>query len=233
MGPGEQMPSEHPIKITRQALSDGTVAKLAAAREDAQTYVASEDELLASRRQLLADDADCSDIWVFGYGSLIFNPVFEHIDKCEARIYGRHRRFCLWTRIGRGTPERPGLVLGLDQGGSCTGLAFRLDPGNAIDELDLLWRREMISMSYQARWVTLHTADGIKRAITFVLVPDRPNYAARMPIETEAEIIASASGFIGHCRDYLFDTVDGLHQYGLRDPYLEKLAGLVKARLAL
>ena len=104
MGPGEQMPSEHPIKITREALSDGTVAKLAAARDDAQTYVASEDELLASRRQLLADDADCSDIWVFGYGSLIFNPVFEHIDKCEARIYGRHRRFCLWTRIGRGTP---------------------------------------------------------------------------------------------------------------------------------
>jgi len=156
MGPGEQMPSEHPIKITREALSDGTVAKLAAARDDAQTYVASEDELLASRRQLLADDADCSDIWVFGYGSLIFNPVFEHVDKCEARIYGRHRRFCLWTRIGRGTPERPGLVLGLDQGGSCTGLAFRLDPGNAIDELDLLWRREMISMSYQARWVTAH-----------------------------------------------------------------------------
>jgi cation transport protein ChaC len=96
------------LKITRESLSSGVVAKMVAQRDD-ETKVASDDELLASRRGVVPDDFDCSNVWVFGYGSLIFNPVIEHTERVNAKIYGNHRRFCLRTRIGRGSPDCPGL----------------------------------------------------------------------------------------------------------------------------
>ncbi|MDA7792243.1 gamma-glutamylcyclotransferase [bacterium] len=227
------MSSNSILKVTRESLANGAVAKMVAERADDTTFVASDDDLLASRRALIPDDFDCQDIWVFGYGSLIFNPVLDHTKKLTARAYGHHRRFCLWTRIGRGSPDCPGLVLALDHGGSCTGVAFKLRPENAISEIDLLWRREMISMAYRARWMRLHTDEGVKTGIAFIALPGRPNYAQPMELDDEAGVIATASGFIGHCRDYLFDTVDGLHNHGIRDRHLENLVAAVKARLAL
>ena len=226
------MTGEKLVRITRENLETGTVARLVAERGDEDTQLATEDELKASRRSMVPDDADCSDLWVFGYGSLIFNPIMEHVDRVRAQIFGHHRRFCLWTRLGRGTPDCPGLVLALDRGGSCTGVAYKLNPANAIAELDLLWRREMITLAYHAHWVRMHTPDGMQRGIGFVSRPDRPNYAAPMPIDSEADVIAAASGFIGPCREYLFDTVEALNAEGFRDPHLEKLVALVKQRLA-
>ena len=226
------MTDEPILKVTRESLASGTIMKMATARNDGAVHIASEDELYASRRQLVPDDADCSDIWIFGYGSLIFNPVIDYVEQLPARIFGNHRRFCLWTRLGRGSPDCPGLVLALDRGGSCTGVGFRLNPETAIAELDLLWRREMITMAYRARWLTLHTPQGQKPAIGFVARPDRPNYAAPMSIEDEAGVIAAASGFIGPCRDYLFDTVAALRENGISDPHLENLTQHVKQRLA-
>ena len=226
------MTDEPILKVTRESLSSGTIMKMANERNDGAVDIATEDQLYASRRQLVPDDADCSDIWIFGYGSLIFNPVVDYVEQSRAQIFGNHRRFCLWTRLGRGSPECPGLVLALDRGGSCTGVGFQLNPKNAIDELDLLWRREMITMAYRARWLTLHTPRGRKRAIGFVARTDRPNYAARMPIEDEAGVIAAASGFIGPCREYLFDTVEALRQNDISDPHLENLTRHVKQRLA-
>jgi cation transport protein ChaC len=137
--------------MTREMLQNWRVASLARERDGADSSIATEDQLLASRRQLIADDADCSDFWVFGYGSLIYNPIIDHTQRAIASIYGYNRRFCLWTKIGRGSPECPGLVLSLDRGGSCRGVAFQLNPQNAIAELDLLWRREMITLAYQPR----------------------------------------------------------------------------------
>jgi len=226
------MTDEPILKVTRESLTSGTIMKMANERNDGAVTIASEDELYASRRQLVPDDADCSDIWIFGYGSLIFNPVIDYVEQSHARIFGNHRRFCLWTRLGRGSPDCPGLVLALDRGGSCTGVGFRLNPETAISELDLLWRREMITMSYRARWLTLHTPKGRKPALGFVARPDRPNYASPMPIEDEAGVIAAASGFIGPCRDYLFDTVTALRENGISDPHLENLTRHVKQRLA-
>ena len=220
------------LKITRESLSTGVVKKMVAER-DGETKIASDDELLGSRREVVPDDFDCSNVWVFGYGSLIFNPVIEHTERVNAKIYGNHRRFCLRTRIGRGSPDCPGLVLALDRGGSCAGVAFKLNPETAIAELDLLWRREMITLAYNARWVKLHTNKGVKTGIAFVSIPAHQNYAPPMSLHSEAEIIAAASGFIGPCRDYLFDTVAGLHEHGIRDKYLENLVTAVKARLAL
>ena len=225
--------SDGPIlKVTRESLRSGTIRKMASERNDGAVNIASDAELHASRRRLVPDDADCSDIWIFGYGSLIFNPVVDYVEQSQARIFGNHRRFCLWTRLGRGSPDCPGLVLALDRGGSCAGVGFRLNPKTAIDELDLLWRREMITMAYNARWLTLHTQQGRKRGIGFVARPDRPNYAPPMPIEDEAGVIAAASGFIGPCREYLFDTVEALRANGINDPHLENLVRHVKQRLA-
>ena len=224
------------LPVTRENLSSGSLARLVAERNDDKTRLASDEELLASRRALVADDADTSDIWVFGYGSLIFNPVMDYVDRARGRIYGHHRRFCLWTRLGRGSPDCPGLVLALDRGGSCTGIAYRLNPDVAIAELDLLWRREMVTLAYRASWLTFHPDghnDGAgKRAISFVSRPERENFAGPMTLDEEADVIASASGFIGPCRDYLFDTVKALEADGISDPHLKKLQRAVERRLA-
>ena len=224
------------LPVTRENLSSGSLARLVAERNDDKTRLASDEELLASRRALVADDADTSDIWVFGYGSLIFNPVMDYVERARGRIYGHHRRFCLWTRLGRGSPDCPGLVLALDRGGSCTGIAYRLNPDVAIAELDLLWRREMVTLAYRASWLTFHPdghKDGAgKRAISFVSRPERENFAGPMTLDEEADVIASASGFIGPCRDYLFDTVKALEADGISDPHLKKLQRAVERRLA-
>ena len=169
---------------------------------------------------------------MFGYGSLISNPIIAHEQRLIARIHGYHRRFCLWTQIGRGSPERPGLVLSLDRGGSCVGVGFKLQPDTAIAELDLLWRREMMTLAYNARWLRLHTNDGIKSGLAFVANPQRPGYAPSMPFEDLVTTVATAIGFNGPCHDYLFDTVAGMKNCGIRDHSMEKLANAVSQRLA-
>ena len=218
--------------ITREMLKNWRIAELARKRDGTEASIATEDQLLDSRRLTIADDADVSDFWVFGYGSLIYNPIIDHSQRAIASVYGYHRRFCLWTKIGRGSPGCPGLVLSLDRGGSCKGVAFRLKPQNAISELDLLWRREMMTMAYQPRLMTLHTNIGLKRGLAFVANPARPAYAPPMPFESTVEVVANASGFNGLCREYLYDTVRGMQACGIRDHQLEKLAAAVKQRLA-
>ena len=218
--------------ITREMLQNWRVASLARERDGAEASIASEDQLLESRRLVIADDADVSDFWVFGYGSLIYNPIIEHSHRAIASIYGYHRRFCLWTKIGRGSPDCPGLVLSLDRGGSCKGVAFRLNPQNAIAELDLLWRREMMTMAYRPRLISLHTDIGLKRGLAFVANPARPAYAQPMPFEATVEVVAHAAGFNGPCREYLYDTVKGMQACGIRDRQLEKLTAAVQQRLA-
>ena len=218
--------------ITRETLKNWRVALLARERDGAEACIATEDQLLESRRLVIADDADVSDFWVFGYGSLIYNPIIDHKQSAIASIYGYHRRFCLWTKIGRGSPDCPGLVLSLDRGGSCKGVAFQLNPQNAIAELDLLWRREMMTMAYQPRLLSLHTDIGLKRGLAFVANPTHPVYAQPMPFEATVEVVAHAAGFNGPCREYLYDTVKGMQASGIRDHQLEKLATAVQHRLA-
>ena len=221
-----------PTHITREALQNWRVATMARERDGAEATVATEEQLLESRRAMVPDDADCSDLWVFGYGSLIFNPIIAHNQRLIARIHGYHRRFCLWTKIGRGSPECPGLVLSLDRGGSCVGVGYRLQPETAIAELDLLWRREMLTLAYNARWLRLHPTDGPKRGLAFVANPQRPAYAPPMSFNDTVTTVASAIGFNGHCYDYLFDTVAGMKDCGIRDRAMEKLADAVSERLA-
>lgn len=168
--------------------------------------------------------------WVFAYGSLLWNPLFPFVEARPVTVRGLHRRFCLYSMASRGTPGDPGLVLGLDRGGACTGVAYRLPSPAAIDELHLLWRREMVTNAYHPRWVNVTTRDRKRLvALAFTMRQHHAQYAGDLDIDTQAAIIARAAGAFGSSRDYLERTRVALVTHGIVDPYLEKLAQKVLA----
>ncbi len=169
-------------------------------------------------------------IWVFAYGSLLWNPAFHFAERRNARIWGYHRAFCLRTPLGRGTMENPGLVLGLDRGGSCTGVAFRLPAENERQELEVAWAREMAVDSYRAAWVRAHTPEGRVWALAFTMNRASPLYAGRLPEDRVAAQIATAEGYLGKCADYLDNTVAHLAECGIVDRRLIRLQRLVAAQ---
>lgn len=196
-------------------------------------YLLSEAELEASLQEALASPhRQGEDVWLFAYGSLIWNPVLEYAERRIVTVHGWHRSFCMWSRVNRGTPERPGLVLALDRGGRCTGIAYRIPGAIAVDELRLLWRREMFLGSYIPRWVHATHGGQSLRALAFVVNRDRPGYAGRLAPERIADILCEAAGKLGSNLDYLHLTLDGLATHGIRDPNLLRLDALIRARLA-
>jgi cation transport protein ChaC len=161
-----------------------------------------------------------SDIWIFAYGSLIWNPIFKYSDRCVGTIYSWHRRFCHWTPVGRGTPDNPGLVLGLDRGGSCRGIVYRVAAHDVATELLLLWRREMIAGTYIPRWVKMVSGEQVVKAIAFVINPYHSLYAPKLSLDETAYAISKAYGSLGSCADYLLQTVEGLAEFGIVDRQL-------------
>jgi cation transport protein ChaC len=190
----------------------------------------SEDELEASLQAVLASPHRQPDVWLFGYGSLIWNPVLSYAERRPATVHGYHRSFCLWSRINRGTPDCPGLVLGLERGGRCTGVAYRLPQREVELDLRLLWRREMLLGSYEPRWVQASGPDGKFRALAFVVDVKRSGYAGKLPDADVIERLAAGCGKLGTGLDYLRQTLAGLAKSGIRDPYLVRLDGLARAR---
>ncbi len=190
----------------------------------------SDRELQASIETTLHVHPPGEDLWVFAYGSLIWNPAFHYQERQVGKIYGWHRQFCHWTPLGRGTPENPGLVLGLDRGGSCRGVVYRIAAADIAAELLLLWRREMIVGSYLPRWVKVFTGSHCLPALTFVINPTHDCYAGKLPLTTAAYHIATAHGQIGPCAEYLFQTVAGLTAAGIHDRALHYLAEQVWQR---
>jgi len=171
------------------------------------------------------------DVWVFGYGSLIWNPAIDSVERRIARIDGWHRSFCLSITALRATVDHPGLMLALDRGGSCYGAAYKLAEAHLERELLLLWRREMVCGAYVPHWIELKSIDGenLGWAITFIIDADAPQYAGDLDEDTVVHRLATASGGLGSSADYLFRTCDSLHANGIRDTKLERLASLVKA----
>jgi glutathione-specific gamma-glutamylcyclotransferase len=188
-----------------------------------------DEERAASLASIMAARPD-GDVWVFGYGSLIWNPAFKSVEQRTARIEGWHRAFCMSITAGRASPSGPGLMLGLDGGGHCLGSAFRLDEADMTSELVLLWRREMTCRgAYIPRWVELVGEDGVAfgYAIAFTINPEGEKYAGDMPSEMAVQRLATASGGLGSCADYLFQTRDVLRAHGIPDAALEQLADRV------
>ncbi len=188
-----------------------------------------DEQLSASLTATLGARPKGAGWWVFGYGSLLWNPLFPIAEARAATVHGLHRTFCLRSLASRGTPERPGLVLALEPGGICRGVAYRLPSPLALDELALLWRREMVVGAYRPRWVTLKSAERRITAITFVVRRDHVQYA-RLARDEQVSIIAEASGAFGSSCDYLMRTRAALAAHGIVDAYLESLARDVESR---
>ena len=196
--------------------------------------------------ETLCDDADYArflaevlagrppgDLWLFAYGSLIWRPACLDEERRPALLRGHHRQFCMWTRRFRATPERPGLMLALDRGGQCHGLALRLSEKTVEQDLEKVLRREIIikPSAYLPRWLKLETGQGPLTALGFVINRQSPRYTGRLAEEKAAAIIAGAVGHVGSCAEYLMHTVAHLEELGLRDSRLWRLQALVAKEL--
>ena len=210
------------MRLTRDDLEDDTLRK-SYAHVRHNVPLVPEDEFRASLERILGDWDPAHDLWVFGYGSLIWNPLFKFVERERASIHGFHRSFCLRSRLGRGSVDKPGLMLALDYGGCCNGVASRIAARDARHELTLIWRREMVLGSYAPRWVTTRAGKRKLRAIAFVVNHQHPHYAGKLPPETIVRTLATAHGRFGSGADYLYQTVDCLANHGIRDSYLTHL----------
>jgi len=164
-----------------------------------------------------------TDLWVFGYGSLMWNPEFLFAERRQAVLHGYHRRFCVYSHRYRGTPERPGLVLGLDRGGSCRGIAFRVEAVQVEPTLDYLWDREMVSGVYSPKMLKVRTSEGIISACTFVADREHRQYCGGLCSNDVVRYICQGFGERGPNLDYLANTVEHLRDLGIVDRGLEGL----------
>jgi len=164
-----------------------------------------------------------TDLWVFGYGSLMWNPEFPYVERRQALLRGYHRRFCVYSHRYRGTPDRPGLVLGLDRGGSCRGIAFRVESPHVEATIDLLWDREMVSGVYAPKIIKVATDDGRIPACTFVADRAHRQYCGELRSADVVRFIRQGVGERGPNLDYLANTVDHLRELGIVDQGLERL----------
>lgn len=174
--------------------------------------------------------------WVFGYGSLLWNPEFEFIDHVPATLTGFSRSFCMWSIHHRGSVEKPGLVLALDAqlDATCRGVAFRVGPDTAMQCLADLRERELVSSAYVEHHVPLRLDDGRDvTALAYVIDPDHVQYTGPLSLDQQAEIIAAAKGGRGPNSAYLFSTAQHLTELGMEDYDLTELAAKVRARLGV
>jgi cation transport protein ChaC len=165
------------------------------------------------------------DFWVFGYGSLIWRPGFTHIEARRAHLHGFRRSLCIYSWVHRGTEARPGLVLGLDRGGSCVGLAFRV-PGALKDEVTAYLReRELVTNVYLERLLKIRLEGGdTVEALSFVVDRAHRQYAGSLDIDRAVSVVSGATGQSGRNEDYVFNTVHHLETLGIHDRWLESVA---------
>lgn len=177
----------------------------------------------ASLRETLAARPGSGDVWLFGYGGLMWDPRIRYAVARPARIAGWRRGFCIWTLLARGTPERPGLALALDRGGACDGMAFRIAAAEVDVALRQVWDREMYTGVYRPRWLPAAVDGAEVDAIAFTVERRHRQYAGAMPADVAARYIARAHGENGACRDYLANTVRHLARLGIDEPDLRDL----------
>lgn len=168
------------------------------------------------------------DLWVFGYASLIWRPDFEFAERRPARVHGWHRALKMWSRINRGTPERPGLVFGMLSGGSCQGMVFRIPKHEGHETLARLWQREMVTAVYDPKFLTCHTTHGPVSALAFTLSRKSPSHTGVLEEEEYRRIFATASGSYGTTLDYVQATLDELRRHDIHDRRLERLLRLAR-----
>jgi cation transport protein ChaC len=176
------------------------------------------------------EDAD-GDLWVFAYGSLMWRPGFDFLERLPARVIGAHRSLCVLSHVHRGTPERPGLVLGLDRGGTCRGIAYRVTAERRAETIAYLREREQITMVYRETLRSVWLLEEPERrieALCYVVDRGHPQYAGRMSLEQQLHHVRQGHGRSGPNRDYVISTVKELEALGVRDAGLHLLAERLK-----
>jgi cation transport protein ChaC len=169
-----------------------------------------------------------SDLWIFAYGSLMWDPGFPYCEAVPALLRGHHRSFCVYSRGHRGTPEAPGLVLGLDRGGQCRGIAYRVPAIDVTAALASLWDREMQSRVYQLKELELDLALRRERGLAFVVDRRHEDYAGCITLAETARLIHQGVGRRGTARQYLENTAAELERLGVIDPALQRLLRAVR-----
>lgn len=189
------------------------------------------DEELSTWLDRILLEHDEGDLWLFGYGSLMWKPELDFAESRPALLKGWHRRFCLWQWRYRGSRRHPGLMLALDRGGACRGVAYRIAAPGVRDKVATVWRREMGGNGYRPRWAKLITMHGPLRGLTFVANHAGERYAGRISDEIVADHIANACGESGASAEYLLETVLKCEELGIHDPFLWRLQEMVAERM--
>jgi len=206
--------------LTRENLGNGSYRTGLAMPEHLAWSEAQVEQSLAATWALRPEGA----VWIFAYGSLMWNPLLAFAEERTATLAGWHRSFCLRSISGRGRPERPGRVLSLQPGGEVQGLALRLDEATARDELRLLWTREMPSGAYRPLWMPATLSDGTAvTAIAFVADPDHPLHETDESPQTVARLVETAAGAFGPNIEYVRALAKTLDERGLHDPHVEAI----------
>ena len=164
-----------------------------------------------------------TDLWVFGYASLIWRPDFDVAEQRVARVHGWHRALKMWSRINRGTVECPGLVFALLSGGSCHGAVLKVERRHGDEVLHKLWEREMMTGVYDPKWLQCGTTHGPVKALAFTLSRRSPNFTGELSPDRYREIFSTSCGKYGSTLEYADLTLRSLQQHGIQDTALQKL----------
>jgi glutathione-specific gamma-glutamylcyclotransferase len=170
------------------------------------------------------------DLWVFGYGSLMWRPGFAFEEARRARLIGYRRCFCIYSVHHRGTARRPGMVLGLDRGGACAGIVYRVSAANAAETFAYLRSREQVNGVYREAHLPVEITEGENREVTalaYIVERSHPSYAGRLPLAVQARLIRGAQGISGLNLDYLISTLRHLAELGIRERDLERILALI------
>ncbi len=228
-----QIRPAHPMRLT-PAIAALVTPYEGPALEEPDLELATEDDHVAAYARLMANRPADGEVWLFAYGSLIWKPNFAHDAEGVARVHGWHRAFCIgWMRAFRGSPDRPGLMMALELGGSCQGVAFRLPKGQVEENLMPIIRRELPfkSSGMEARWLSGRTPQGPRQMIGFPLIRHSAWHVTGLTEDEIAAVLATSAGPAGTMAEYLQSTVSHLEERGIRDTYLWRMQDLVARRI--
>ena len=219
-------------EISRETIMDpnsDVIKRFRADVEAAGGRVLSLHEQHAVAKNILQQMPNTGELWIFAYGSLIWNPTLNFVEQSKATLQGWHRAFCFKIAAGRATIEKPGLMLGLVEGGHCSGVAYRIKSENIESEVEYFCKREIATDIYTPQFIKTESEHGAINSLALTVDTKNKRYCNLSDLDQVAKMIAQAEGQFGTNRDYLFQTVEHLQQLGFRDDYLDTLSEKVRA----